>query len=128
MTASPAPAAPLGLNVSSRSPGSRAIVRTICGIAFPCPHPLFGCGAQWLRLIPRNSLTVAGAAPEWQAGFAPDWRHRLPEHLTTAGTLGRRLAPVNARHGRPRYYCAMPSRELSAALEAARAAAEVIQA
>jgi histidinol-phosphatase len=29
---------------------------------------------------------------------------------------------------RPRYYCAMPSRELSAALEAARAAAEIIRA
>src|SRR5882672_1369122 len=50
-------------------------------------------------------------------------------------------APDNGRHcrqeactcqrsapHRPRYYCAMPSRELSAALEAARAAAEVIQA
>src|SRR3979490_1342620 len=104
MTASPTPAASLGLNVSSRSPGSRVIVRTIGGIAFPCPHPLNGCGAQWPRLIPRNSLTVAGAAPEWQAGYAPDVRHRLPEHLTTAGTLGRRAAPCQPPPGRPPYH------------------------
>lgn len=56
-----------------------------------------------------NLLTVAGAVPEWRVAL-----HRLPVHLggaIIAGTLR-----------------AMPTRELEAALDAARAAAEVINA